>query len=197
MISQNSSFGNNMNNGNGQQPQEKRSVKLGRIYGRSVNDSTKAAFLEVGCYKSQYSMFATLAIKVEMGKDSKGRAQFETGLDKDNPSVLLNPENVASVITLCDMLIGNPEKVSQLNYMLDSGRSKLEMRGTESSVTITVTNDVGSKSIVFNATPCGFANIHAIIPVLKKFLDIIQKKQLSAKLDPEEFNGNDDGDAPF
>ena len=197
MISANNSFGNNVGNA---QPKEKTNWKIGRMFGRCTTDASKAAVLEVAMYKSPYSVFCTLAIKNEMGKDAKGRIQFETGLNKENPSVLLNPENVASVITLCNLLEKNMNNVASLNYVLDTGRSKLEIKGSDASTVITVTNEVGTKSIKFDSTPAGFQNIHAWVPALKELIKIVQKKQLSAKLDPDEFGNNDENeneDVPF
>ena len=196
MISGNNSFGNNMNNG-GQQ-QEKRSWNVSRVYGKNPNDPSKIAFLNVGLYKSQYSTFTTLAIRHELGKDSKGRTQFETGLNKENPSTLLNTEFTAGLINLCDILIKNPSDVSKLNLVIDSGKSKLAIRGSESNIQLTVTNEVGTKTIAFDAVPVGFTNVFPFISAFKNALEIVQKKQLSAKLDPDEFGEeNNDGDAPF
>lgn len=195
MISANNNFGHS--GGNTQQG-EKSNWKIGRIFGKNPTDPSKAAVLEIALYKSQYSIFGTLAVRYEMGRDSKNRIQFETGLNKENPSTLLNPENVASVLQLCDILEKDPSKISQLRYNLDTGRSKLEIQGNETSTIFTVTSDIGSKKIQFDATPAGFTNIHGCISSFKSFLKVIQKKQLTSKLDPEEFGGNDnDEDSPF
>lgn len=192
MISTNNNFGNN---GNTQQG-EKSNWKIGRIFGKNPNDPSKAAVLEVGLYKSQYSMFATLSIRYEMGRDSKNRVQFETGLNKENPSVLLAPESVSAVSTLCKLVTEDPSKISSLNFSHDTGRSKLDIQSNETSTVMTVTNDIGSKKIQFDATPAGFTNIHGCFPALNDMLAIVHKKQLTAKLDPDEFNSNDD-DSPF
>lgn len=192
MISTNNNFGNN---GNTQQG-EKSNWKIGRIFGKNPNDPSKIAVLEVGLYKSPYSMFATLSIKYEMGRDSKNRVQFETGLNKENPSVLLAPEGVSAVSTLCKLVTEDPSKISNLNFSYDTGRSKLDIQSNETSTVMTVTNDIGSKKIQFDATPAGFTNIHGCFPALNEMLAIVHKKQLTAKLDPDEFNSNDD-DSPF
>lgn len=193
MISANNNFGNN-----GGQQGEKSNWKIGRLFGKCATDTSKSAVLEVGLYKSQYSMFATLSIRNEMGRDSKGRAQFETGLNKENPSVLLAPESVATVLLLCDLIEKEPASVNNLKFIHDTGRSKLEIYGSETSTTIIVTNEIGSKQIQFEATPAGFTNIHGCFPSLKNMLKVIQKKQLTAKLDPDEFSSNDnDEDSPF
>lgn len=195
MISANNNFGNSMNNG-GQQ--EKTNWKIGRVFGKNPNDPSKAAVLEIGLYKSQYSMFATLSVRYEMGRDSKNRVQFETGLNKENPSVLLAPESVATVLLLCDIVERDPSVVNNLKFYHDTGRSKLDIQGSETTTTFTVTNDIGSKKIQFDATPAGFTNIHGCFPALKNALKVIQKKQLTAKLDPDEFGGNDnDEDSPY
>lgn len=193
MISTNNNFGNNIN-----QQQEKTNWKLGRMFGKSTVDSSKSAVLEVGFYKSKYSMFGTLSIRNEMGKDSNGRVQFETGLNKENPSCLLNPENTASALLLCDTVMKDPSKIANLRYVLDSGRSKLEITGSDTSTTFTVTNEIGSKSIKFDATPAGFANIHGCFAAIRELLKIVQKKQLTAKLDPDEFGANESSEeSPF
>lgn len=195
MISANNNFGHNV--GNAQQG-EKSNWRIGRIFGKHPTDNSKSAVLEVALYKSQYSMFGTLAIRYEMGRDSKNRIQFETGLNKENPSTLLNPENVSNVLQLCDILEREPSKISQLHYNLDTGRSKLEIQGSETAIVLTVTSEIGSKKIQFDATPAGFTNIHGCVRAIKSLLAIVQKKQLTAKLDPEEFGGNDnDEDSPF
>jgi hypothetical protein len=198
MISANNSFGNNVGNA---QPNEKRNWKIGRMFGKYTADTSKAAVLEVGLYKSPYAVFCTLSIRTEMGKDSKGRVQFETGLNKENPSCLLNVENVAGVLQLCDYLEKDPGKVSQLNFQHDGGRSKLNIKGSETETTFTVTSEIGSKSITFEATPAGFMNVHGWVRGLKELLKVVQKKQLTAKLDPEEFGTNNDSndgeDVPF
>ena len=196
MISANNNFGNNMNGG---QQGEKSNWRIGRIFGKNPNDTSKAAVLEIGLYKSQYSMFATLSVRYEMGRDSKNRIQFETGLNKENPSVLLAPESVATVLLLCDIVERDPSTVNNLRFLHDTGRSKLDIQGSETSTVITVTNDIGSKKIQFDATPAGFTNIHGCFPALKNALKIVQKKQLTAKLDPEEFGSNNDNDedSPF
>jgi len=195
MISANNNFGNSV--GNAQQT-EKSNWKLGRMFGKKPNES-KAAVLEVGMYKSQYSTFCTLSIRYEMGRDSKNRVQFETGLNKENPSCLLNPEQVASLIQLCDTLERDQSKIPQLNYVHDGEKSKLNIVGAETYVQVTVTNNLGSKTIQFDATPAGFTNIHGCISTLKMYAKIVQKKQLNAKLDQEEFGTNNENDeeSPF
>ena len=196
MISANNNFGNNV--GNAQQ-NEKTNWKIGRIFGKKPDEPSKVAVLEVGLYKSPYSMFATLSIKYELGRDSKNRIQWESGLNKENPSVLLAPESVSTVLLLCDIAVKDPTVINNLRFIHDTGKSKLEIQGSETSTIFTVTNDIGSKKIQFDATPAGFANIHGCIPALKNALKVVQKKQLSAKLDPEEFGSNNDNDedSPF
>lgn len=197
MISANNNFGNNMNGGQ----TEKSNWKIGRIFGKNPSDPSKAAVLEIGLYKSKYSVFATLSVRYEMGKDSQNRIQFETGLNKENPSCLLNTENVESVLLLCDLLVKDPSKVSMLHYINDGGRSKLDIKGSETSCTFTVTSEIGTKSIQFDAIPAGFTNVHGCIPALRDMLKIAQKKQLTGKLDPDEFgtaaDNNNDEDSPF
>lgn len=198
MIQANNGFGNNVGNA---QPNEKRNWKIGRMFGKYTADTSKAAVLEVGMYKSPYSIFCTLSIKAEMGKGMNGRAQFEGGLNKDNPSCLLNVENVSALLQLCDSLEKDHGKVPQLNWQHDGGKSKLFIKGSETETTFTVESEIGSKSITFEATPAGFVNVHGWVHGLKEFLEIVQKKQLTAKLDPEEFGSNNDSnggeDIPF
>lgn len=196
MISANNNFGNNV--GNAQQT-EKSNWRIARIFGKNPNDTSKAAVLEIGLYKSQYSMFATLSVRYEMGRDSKNRIQFETGLNKENPSVLLAPESVSTVLLLCDIVKRDPSVVSNLTFMHDTGRSKLDIKGSDTSTVFTVTNDIGSKKIQFDATPAGFTNIHGCFSALENALKVVQKKQLTAKLDPDEFgiNNDNDEDSPF
>lgn len=196
MISANNNFGNNMNGGQ----TEKTNWRIGRIFGKKPDEPSKVAVLEVGLYKSPYSMFATLSIKYELGRDSKNRIQWESGLNKENPSVLLAPESVSTVLLLCDIAEKDPTVINNLRFIHDTGKSKLEIQGSETSTIFTVTNDIGSKKIQFDATPAGFANIHGCIPALKNALRVVQKKQLSAKLDPDEFgtaDNNNDEDSPF
>ena len=197
MISANNNFGNNMNGG---QQTEKSNWRIGRMFGRKPDELTKAAVLEVGMYKSPYSTFCTLSVRYEMGRDGKNRIQFETGLNKENPSCLLNPEQVAALIQACEMLERDPSKIPVLNYVHDGEKSKLNIVGTETYVQITVTNEIGSKKIQFDATPAGFTNIHCCMPALKDALVKIRDKQINAKLDPEEFgnnNNDNDEDSPF
>ena len=196
MISANNNFGNNV--GNAQQ-NEKSNWRIARIFGKNPNDTSKAAVLEIGLYKSQYSMFATLSIRYEMGRDSKNRIQFETGLNKENPSVLLASESVSTVLLLCDIVKRDHSVVSNLTFMHDTGRSKLDIKGSDTSTVFTVTNDIGSKKIQFDATPAGFTNIHGCFSALENALKVVQKKQLTGKLDPDEFgtNNDNDEDAPF
>ena len=196
MISANNNFGNNMNGG---QQTEKSNWRIGRMFGRKPDELTKAAVLEVGMYKSPYSTFCTLSVRYEMGRDGKNRIQFETGLNKENPSCLLNPEQVAALIQACEMLERDPSKIPVLNYVHDGEKSKLNIVGTETYVQITVTNEIGSKKIQFDATPAGFTNIHGCISTLKMLAKIVQKKQLNAKLDQEEFGTNNENDeeSPF
>jgi hypothetical protein len=195
MISTNNNFNNNV--GNAQQP-EKSNWKIARIFGKNPNDTSKVAILEIGLYKSQYSMFATLSIKNEMGRDSKNRIQFETILNKDNPSVLLAPENVTTVLFLCNLVENDPSVVKNLNFKLETTRSKLEIKGSDTATLLTVTNEIGSKSIQFDAVPAGFTNIHGCYDSIKNALKVIQKKQFTIKLDPDEFgSSSNDEDAPF
>lgn len=193
MISNNNNF-NNMNNS---QQNEKTSWKIARVFGKKPGDPSKVAVLEIGLYKSQYSAFATLSIKYEMGRDMKNRVQFETGLNKDNPSCLLSPEDTACVISLCELLEKDPSKISELKFAHDGGRSKLDITGSETNTIVAVTNEVGSKNIQFDATPAGFTNIHGCIPAIKNALKVVLKKQITAKLDPDEFGNDSDGDSPF
>lgn len=197
MISANNNFGNNV--GNAQQ-NEKRNWKIARLFGKKPDEPSKAAVLEIGMYKSPYSTFATLSIKYEMGRDSKNRVQFETGLNKENPSCLLNPEEVAGLILLCEIVEEDHSAMKTLHYMHDSGKSKLDILGSETTTVMTVTNEIGSKKIQFDATPAGFTNIHCCMPALKDALAKIRDKQINAKLDPEEFgnnNNDNDEDSPF
>ena len=178
---------------------EKSNWRIGRIFGKNPNDTSKAAVLEIGLYKSQYSMFATLSVRYEIGRDSKNRIQFETGLNKENPSVLLASESVSTVLLLCDIVKRDHSVVSNLTFMHDTGRSKLDIKGSDTSTVFTVTNSNGSKKIQFDATPAGFTNIHGCFSALENALKVVQKKQLTGKLDPDEFgtNNDNDEDAPF
>lgn len=196
MISANNNFGNNV--GSAQQ-NEKRNWKVSRLFGKKVDEPSKAAVLEIGMYKSPYSTFATFSIRNEMGRDSKNRAQFETGLNKENPSCLLNPEEVAGLILLCEIIEKDHSSMKTLHYMHDNGRSKLDILGSDTNTIITVGNELGTKKIQFDATPVGFTNIHSCIPALKDALVVIRNKQINAKLDPEEFGANNDNeeDSPF
>ena len=196
MISNNGNFGNNV--GNAQQ-NEKRNWRIARLFGKKPDEPSKAAVLEIGMYKSPYSTFATFSVRYEMGRDSKNRIQFETGLNKENPSCLLNPEEVAGLILLCEIVEEDHSTMKSLHYIQDSGKSKLDILGSETSTIITVSNEIGSKKIQFDATPAGFTNIHSCIPALKDALEKIRAKQINAKLDPEEFGNNNDNDeeSPF
>jgi hypothetical protein len=194
--------GNNFNNhGNNQNDgaPEKTSFRVGRMYGKHPTEPGKAAVLDIGLYVSKYSVYATLAIKYEMGRLSNGQVQFEAGLAKDNPSALLNAEQVVGIIDLFNRI--TPSDISKLNLLIDSGKSKFQIDGTETQTKFTVTNDKGSKSIKFDAMPSGIMNVHSSLELLKEYLKIVSKKQISYRLSPDEFNDlpaeSGDSTSPF
>ena len=194
-------YNNNNNQNNNSGAPEKSNFNVGRMWGKHPTDAGKVAVLDVGIYASKYAVFASFAIKYEMGKLSNGQVQFEAGLAKDNPSSLLNAEQLTGLITLLDHI--EQKDVPSLNLCIDSGKSKFSIVGSETQVQITVSNDKGTKSITFDAMPAGVMNIHSSLELLKKYLIIIQKKQLSYRLSPDVFGEEpaatqtEDSSSPF
>ena len=189
-FTQNNNFGSNSNG-----EKKKQNFRVGRIYGSDGQ-------LDVGLYISDVGIvYGTASIKAAIGKNpSNGVTMYESGLNKDNPSVLLNTENIIALLKYFEK--ADDAFISGINFTLDAGRSKISFSGSDTDVKITIENKVGTKSITLSATPVGNKNVHASIYQFIEYLKIIIKKQLKNKLDPEEFSdisageGNDE-DSPF
>lgn len=187
-----SGYRNNSQNG---QDNEKQSISVGKIYGKSGEDTSKSATLAVGIYATKYSMFATLSVRYEIGRLSNGQTQFEGGLNKDIPSVLLNIEDTLGLIKILEFV--DEEGCDGISFVHDTGKSSIAFEGSKDFAKITIKNPVGSKTIQFNAkmTNAKVFNIPGL-KQLQEYLKIISKKQINRKIEPEDSNETDSS-SPF
>jgi len=187
---QNYNGGNSNNNMNQGGDKKRTNFPVGKVYGVD-------GLLTVTIWNSDSAVYTIFQIKQAIGKDpSTGANAFEQKAPSELPRVFMNPEYLRAFIEAA-------KTQSEIHISPKKG-SKIDITGIKSNqIKITIeTEKQGTRTITFDAIPCGEGSIRASWQNLMELLGIAMKKALFAKLDPEEFgmalaSENTTEEAPF
>lgn len=183
-------FTNNNQSNNQQQGEvrEKTSFKISKQRGMDGE-------IEIGLWKSKTGYFhITALIRQQIGKDPNGKVSFEAGMAKDIPSVMLTADKARGIYELFrhNPMIGVDETIKTNDR---DPNQTLRIIGSDMDVKVIITDQKGSRTITFQATPCGSKNVHA---TWYNVLDLIAfgiKKALFVRTSDELMTN--EGDVPF
>lgn len=178
---------NSQNGGNPQQPNEKRNFGISRIYGTD-------GVVDISLWKSPNNVFYTsINIKQLIGKDPNGRSNFEAGLAKDIPNVLVRADQLGAIL----MDIKKPVETIDAFFVTQSKDAKptITFKGSAEGVTITIESPVGKRSTTIAPTPSGNHNVHSNFNNLILVLEMCLRKCILNRADADIVAGSED--TPF
>lgn len=146
--------GYNTNNNQQGETREKTSFKISKQRGMDGE-------IEIGLWKSKAGyLYITMLIRQQIGVDPNGRSSFEADLAKNIPSAMLSADKARAIFDLYrnDSMIGVDETIKTNDK---DPNSSLRIIGSDKDVKVIITDPKGSRTLTFQATPCGSKNVHA------------------------------------
>ena len=184
-------FTNNNQQNNQQQQGEVRERTSFKIAKRRGMDGE----IEIGLWKSKTGyLYITALIRQQIGKDPNGKASFEAGMPKDIPSVMLTADLARAIYEFFrnNPMVGVDETIRTNDK---DPNQTLRIVGSDMDVKVTITDQKGSRTITFHATPCGSKNFHATWYNVLELIAFGIKKALFVRTSDELMNN--EGDVPF
>ena len=181
----NNGFNNQNNQQQGDKP--KTNFNIGKLHGE---DGIMNVTMWVSDKKSIFTIFS---IKHAIGKDpTTGTNVYEQKQPKELPRIFMNPTKLETLLAVMNE-VTDPGTV---NFVLE-GKSNLTIQGGGNTVKFTISDkQLGDRTITFKSTQFGTKNLFPEWNMLKKYLEVCNKKVIYNNLDPDEFGmvmgSNDD-----
>jgi hypothetical protein len=142
----NNNFGQANNNNGGEQT--KSNFRIGKIYGTD-------GIVETSCWKSGNGvLYISMSIRQQIGKDPQGRTNFESGLAKERPSVLMRADNARAFYEY--LAARKPETINvEFAPWADNPNSKISVIGSNNNVKVIITDQKGKRELNVESTPIG------------------------------------------
>ena len=152
MFTQNNNYNQNnqnQNNNGGEQPQ-KSNFNIGKIYGSD-------GVIETKCWKSNIGvLYISMSIKQLIGKDPQGHTNYEAGLAKDRPSVLMRADYARSLYEKLDSTKPEEINVPEFAPSDNNPNAKISVIGSNTGVKVIISDQKGKRELNVDATPiCG------------------------------------------
>jgi hypothetical protein len=176
----------NNNGGYNNQPTEnkpKSNFTIGSVRGSD-------GIIDVKAWRStNNTLYAAISIRQMIGKDPQGRTNYETGLSKDRPGVLIRPDHARSLYEFLNNQ--DPSRINLVDFAPspEYKDQTISVVGSESNVKFTIKDPKGTRVLTIDATPIGGTYSHG---AWKNFLSLFWKEIENAIFSrvSEELNNN-------
>lgn len=172
---------------NGQAPQEKTNFKIGKSL--RGTDGT----VQFSLWKSKNNaLYTSIQLRQMIGKDPNGRVNYEGGLAKDIPSVLLHADRASSLYSIFKNT--PPDQINHVDKQ-EEYNTEFYVKGSPAGVTLTITNKLGTRTVTLPSIATGNVNSFGVWENFLRLMSVCINKCIMN--DASEEVPGEDGSTPF